>query len=395
MMKCPTTGMLQSMLDGEMDIGLKKQMEQHLVQCPSCKDTFDALKENDDLVFAGIQPYKEYFEGGNDDPVIRRPGGNPRNVGTLRHTGKRGNTGKNRNTKGWSIMLNWIRKNHKLVTAACLTLVLLVCVTVQPIRAAISSALTIFRVEKIKGISLTMEDIQEIQDQINRKNPDINIDQLGRMQMSGGETRQSSLSEAAIPDDFKLLVPKSLIGSESEVTQVDPARVEFTLKADAVNELMKSFGATKLLPESIDGKTVAVDMARQVNIVWQTDQGFIQLTETAKPSLEVPADVDVDQIHDALLELPILPDNLKNQLMGITDWKNTLYIPVVGEISEEVTINGQTAWIYSTGTADGEDPDANFRSSLVMILDNTICALSGDLEKAELIALAQSFVAVP
>jgi hypothetical protein len=390
MMKCPSAGILQSMLDGELDIGLKKQTEQHLQQCPACKCSYDALKGNDDLVFTGIQPYREYFESENGEPFARKIFGKPASIGVFPSYVNSALPGNRNSMKGWNIMLNWIKKNHKLAAAACLILVLLVSVTVQPIRAAISNALTIFRVEKIKGITFTMEDIQKIQDQINQKNPNISMDQLGSMKMTGGENKQISLSEAAVPGDFQLMVPQNLTGSEPSVTQVDPARVEFTLKVNAVNELMKSFGASKLLPDSIDGKTVAVNMARQVEMIWQTGQSAVYLTETAKPSLEVPSDVDVDQIHDALLELPILPDNLKSQLKGITDWKNTLYFPIVGEVSEEVTINGRTAWIYSNGTADSGDPDANLRSSLVMIVDNTICALSGDMDKAELIALAQS-----
>ncbi len=394
MMKCPSIGMLQSLLDGELDIGLKKQMEQHLLQCAVCKNTFDNLKENDDLVYSRVHAYRQHMASENGDPSARRNCGKAGSIGSFPQNGKIVHPGNRNIRKGWSVMLNWMKKNHKGVTAACLTLVLLLCVTVQPIRAAISNALTIFRVEKIKGIALSMDDIQQIQDQINQKNPNINIDQLGSMKMTGGESTQNSLAEAAAPIDFKLMIPKSLLGTEPTVSQVAPSRVEFTLKVDAVNELMKSYGATKLLPVSIDGKTVAVDMARQVNMVWQTDKGTVYLTETAKPSLEVPADVDVNQIHDALLELPILPENLKNQLKGITDWKNTLYIPVVGEISEEVMINGQTAWIYSNRTADGKDPDSSLQSSLVMIMDNTICALGGNMDKAELIAMAKSLVPV-
>lgn len=393
-MKCPSIGVLQSLLDGEMDISLKKQMEQHLLQCAVCKNTFDNLRENDDLVFSRVQTYRQHMDTEKGDPAARKTYGNVGRFGSFPKNGKLAYSENGNIRKGWNGMLNWMKKNHKLMTAACLTLVLLVCVTVQPIRAAISNALTVFRVEKIKGIALTMDDIRQIQDQINQKNPNINIDQLGSMKMTGGETKQKSLSEAAVPVDFQLMIPKSLIGTEPEVSQVDPARVEFTLKVDAVNELMKSYGATKLLPVSIDGKTVAVDMARQINMVWQTEQGPVYLTETAKPALEVPADVDVDQIHDALLELPILPENLKNQLKGITDWKNTLYIPVVGEISEEITINGQTAWIYSNGTTDGKDPDSRLQSTLVMIVDNTICALGGSMDKATLIALAKSLVPV-
>lgn len=59
-MKCPEMGTMQAYIDGELDIGARKDIEIHINTCEVCRHTFDELKGNDDFVFEKLTYYKSY-----------------------------------------------------------------------------------------------------------------------------------------------------------------------------------------------------------------------------------------------------------------------------------------------------------------------------------------------
>ncbi len=364
-MKCPENDVFQAYIDGELEIGFRKKLEAHLAECDKCRSRLAILKENDDFIFDKLQGYSKHFEECQVPTSMSPVASNQNN---------------NRNHKG---VFQHMFKHRKIIAAACATLLITACITVQPVKAAIANALSIFRVENIKGITVTLKDLQEIQGKLANGQGEINLEQMGNIKLQGGERRTSSMEEVKNLSDIHVVFPAALSDVIPRISVVEPTSIDFTLNVQKVNQIMKSFGATKLLPDSIDGKTFNAAFASQVGIQYDMDGKYIlSITETKSPQLTVPEGVDVDEVYNAVVEMPILPENIQSQLKSIKDWKNTVYIPVIESEMTEVDINGTKG--YMSLDKAGE------RSWLVWYNEGVIYNMSGYVSSNELLDIARS-----
>jgi hypothetical protein len=367
-MKCPGKDVLQAYIDGELEISIRKNIETHLDNCDKCKSVLEVLKENDDFVFTRLKNYKQHFEDCNVpfSPLseVKRQNINMENKGVF----------------------NNMLKNRKFVAAACAALVVTVCVTVQPVRAAISNALSIFRVENVKGINVTLEDLQEIHEKLSSGQGEINLDNMGSAKLQGGKSRASSQDDVKNLPDIDVAFPTALSGAAQSINVVEPASIDFTLNVKNVNQIMKSYGATKLLPDNIDGKTFKVDIASQVTMNYLVKDKNVVILQTKSPEITVPEGVNVDEVYSAVVEMPILPQNLKSQLKSIKDWKNTLYIPVVESDMTGVDINGAKGYM----TKDYGDSEDAHENAVIWYNKGVIYAVSGRIDSGEILKIARS-----
>lgn len=277
-------------------------------------------------------------------------------------------------------------KSRNIVAAACAAMLVTTCITVEPVKAAISSALSIFRVENMKGITVTLDDIQQIQKQLSSGQGDISLDKMGSVKLQGGKKRSSSPEDVKKLTDFAVAFPSALSDAAPNINVVEPASMDFTLNAKNVNQIMKSYGATKLLPDNIDGKTFRVDFASQVTMKYSSNDKSIIIMQTKSPEITVPEGVNVDEVYNAVIEMPIIPQDLQAQLKSIKDWKNTLYVPVIESEMTGVDINGAKGYI----TKDYGDSEDEHESAVVWYNKGVICAVSGKLDSNEILNIARS-----
>lgn len=370
-MKCFDAGTLQAYIDGELEIDVKKKLESHLEACPECKGHLDELKANDDFAFAKINSYRQFtFDNAEPSGKAAVP--------------KRKNLLDYSNPKG---VENFMFKYKKLLAAACSIALVVTCLSFQPVRAAISNALSIFRVDNVQGIKVTLDDIQQIQKKLNGMDSQIDMDKLGKITRQGGESKQVSVDEALkLAGDSVSLLPAGLSSNKPEITTTEPARIEFNLNVENVNSVLKSFGTQKLLPENIENKTFAVNFPRQFSINYKIGNKTVSISQMRSPEIEVPEGVNADEIYECLVNLPILPDNIKNQLKSIKDWQHTMYVPVLEGQSEEADINGCKGYLTS-----GIDSRTQQSSSLLVWYNNgVIYGVYGDISKTDILSIAKS-----
>lgn len=367
-MKCPGNDVLQAYIDSELEIGMRKNIEAHLTECDRCKSQLAVLKENDDFVFGKLKNYRQNFEEYNV-PSSHKPWEASQNV--------------DRYNKG---VFKYMLKYKKITAAACAALLVTTCITVQPVKAAISSVLSIFRVENVKGITVTLEDIEQIQKQIASGKGDISLDKMGSIKIEGGKERSASKEEVKKISEIPVTFPTAIGNEPSNINITDPGTMYFTLNVKNVNQIMKSFGATKLLPESLDGKTFKVDFAGQVTMNYAVNGKSVTVMETRIPELTVPEGVNVDEVYNAVVGMPIFPKNLQTKLKSIEDWKNTLYIPVVESEMTEVDINGVKGY-----TAFDKDNSGDVPEAVVIWFDKGVYrAVSGRIDSSEILKIARS-----
>lgn len=367
-MKCPENDVLQAYIDGEIEIGNRKNIETHLADCDKCKSLLAALKENDNFVFERLRGYRQHYEECNvpcsAQPSVKRQNINTHNKGVFNH----------------------MLKYKKLVAVACATLLITACITVQPVKAAIASALSIFRVENVKGINITLADMQEIQKKLSSGQGEIDIDKMGSIKIQGGEKRTSSQEDVKNLPDIAVTFPSALSDVIPNITIVEPTSIDFALNAQNVNQIMKSFGATKLLPDNIDGKTFKADFSSQVTINYSINDKTIRITQTKAPQITVPEGVNVDEVYNAVVEMPILPDNLQSQLKSIKDWKNTVYIPVIESEMTEVDINGAKGYM----TLKKSHLESTPQLGVIWYNEGVIYTISGIIDNDEILNIARS-----
>lgn len=155
---------------------------------------------------------------------------------------------------------------------------------------------------------------------------------------------------------------------------------------DNVNQVLKSFGSEKLLPKSIDGSTFKLNMPRFVNLQYNLNGNKVDIVQTKAPELVVPDGVNVDDIYNSMIEMPLIPENIQRQLKSIKDWKNTLYVPVMESNMEEVDINGSKGFVHFYSNPEGNMS----RSSIVWYDNGVIRTIQGQMTKDEVIKLARS-----
>ena len=374
-MKCIDLGTIQALIDGELDISEKKGVEKHIMDCEKCGKAYEDLKKSDDFTFGKLTAYSQFCEE-NYGPDIRN-----RNAMLLNNRKVNGKTPDTADSSIWKEGNRFMFKYKKIAAAVCLAASITLCVTVQPVRAFISEALNIFRVENVKGFMVSYTDMEEIRQQLEQKNGEIDVDSIGKIKREGFEVRKVPVDEAKAVAGFPVLLPADAKYGSIEITASEPGKISFTMKIENVNEALKSFGAKRLLPENLDGKTFTADFAYQVNYSYNIGGNSYFVSQTKSPELSAPADVNVDEIYDCLVELPLLPEDIQRQLKSIKDWKNTIYLPVVDAEPQEVDINGAKGFIAEK---------RNGGWLLVWYAEGTIYSVDSSAGKEEILWLAKS-----
>lgn len=99
-------------------------------------------------------------------------------------------------------------------------------------------------------------------------------------------------------------------------------KITMMLNVDELNKAMQRVGATKSLPESMDGKEIAFSTHESVNYDLGTDQDhWATLTQMQAPEITVDPSVDTEKAVDAVLQLPILPSDLKEKVKRTAFWQ--------------------------------------------------------------------------
>lgn len=285
-----------------------------------------------------------------------------------------------------------------------------------PVRGFAAQMLSIFRVQKIATVSITSDDLKQIGESLDKGDPHVSLKELGDVWVDGKpgfdgqmEPKLTTLAAAQTKVDFPLMVPASVAGTQSVLVQ-DGVNVKFNLHVDKVNELLHYYGADKTFSASVDGKTFEIKMPPTVYIAYgknklgytsgggdmmgEGESGSVMpdpssadvfIVQTRGPQLTVPDGVDPFELRDVLLGLPFLPQNLRTQLAGVTDWQSTLLVPNLQGSTREVSVNGNPGVVIT----EPQDPDVpkSERSTFAAVMwhqDGVLRAVASESEAKSL-----------
>jgi len=320
-MKCPDEGTLLGYLDRELPPDQQRDVRQHLDYCTNCSRLLRELE--DDLDFTGAR-LGNLLDASQSSPVSGQEQVWSRLQPVIRSR-KRGKT--YMNLKRWSV-------------AAVLVLVLGITAYVPSFRTAVADLLQVFRVEKVETLTLSAQDMMEIQKALEAGGADLDLESFGRIETSGEPSERKLTRDELSGLPFSPMLPA---GREGDYSLVRVPDMVITPQVEKVNQLLKSLGSQDLLPQALDGQTFKVTMAD----TFVADYSDFSLMVGTSPELQVPPGVDLKEVLRPMISLPIWPEGVREQLATIDDLEHTLVIP--GEKLEKVTINGAPAVLSRDG----------------------------------------------
>lgn len=393
--RCFDEGTIQAYIDGELSPGEMQQVYEHLKVCEKCRTKYDELMTIDAFVEDKLA-VEEESSNINKDKAWERLS---RYIDKY-HIKERG-------------VLYMINKYKRAVAGVAAALLIASVIWVAPVRNAAAGFLSIFRVSSIDPITFTQEDFMKIQQQFNEKGiRDIDLKQYGKIKVDGGgrylrygteDGKELNIDVIKKDSGIDFKVPVTPEGFKlSDVNVERSGRIEITPNVTNLNQLISTFGGEKLFPKALTGKTFVIstkdivhlnysDRAADISINKENTTKFryLSITQIAAPDITVPEGVDMEAVRDAVISLPFLPENIKQQLADIKDWKNTLPLPVDDKTAiKEVTINGNKGVLISNQYGRKAEPIYN--TTLVWSDGKYMYQISGNLTEQDILQIAES-----
>lgn len=329
---CYDEGLWQAYLDNEVDSSNRAKMMEHLESCPLCRNVLAELEVRQDMVGPLLGPYREEMSKVRLAPLLAWERFVNRELEKKKKKGM------------LDLVQAYTRMLPKKAVAAAVVVILGSSLFIAPVRGAAAQFLQVFRAERITTVSISINDLQEIQRSIARGAGKIDLKSLGQVEISGKrEVKTLEFAETQALSEFPVAVPSFVPeGFAAEKAQLAmPVAATFLLDVNKVNQLIQSLGGGHLLPDSVAGQSFSVTVPQSVTLSYQEEGGKrFTLTQGKSPQLGVPEEVDMEAVREAVLELPILPQDLKSQLAGIGDWRHTLVIPSMEGAAVDVNVNG-------------------------------------------------------
>ncbi|KLU58649.1 hypothetical protein CEB3_c46650 [Peptococcaceae bacterium CEB3] len=373
---CYDQGTLTAYLDGELTNPARQEVEEHVKSCPSCRGRIEQLTRDRNFASAKTEAYLDAVTVDTDAAWVELDQGlfpNPSNF---------------RREKGVIFMLT---KYRKVVAAGAAVAVLGFGLTFAPVRAFADNLLNIFRINQVQSLSLNPGDIEQIQTALHHGVGKVTLGDLGQVQMSKtGRPGTVPLTEAGKIAGFQPLLPAKLpTGYTQGVTRITAGgTINFTLNTQKTNAVLKELGATTFLPSSLNGKTFTAKIPVLVRTTYQGANPLV-VAEARSPELTAPGNADVGTIRDAILALPFLPNDLRQELRAVNDWQHTLVIPSLRGTSQNVTVAGVPG-VYMTTSQGLRGGTDHPRNALIWQKNGIVYGLLGNFTVEQGLNMADS-----
>lgn len=330
---CYEIDVLQEIIDNEYEEDVQEVLA-HIKTCPTCSENYRKLKLKEEVL-------EEALQIGMVIPP-RHPIGKY-SINSIKNDEKRG-----------LFRMNTVKRRWAAAAAG-----IIICSGLfffEPVRAKAQDLLKMFRVQELTGISISQSDINEIERLFDDGKGAMDIQNFGRIEIASNEDNYQ-FEKLKGPDDIRQVMPSARLIMDTDnfiydYASIDPnTAVTLTLDAYKINDFLEYLGETKKLsldlhqkPFTIHTKDVLNYTLRDKNQSPGEKSKYISITQMDAPTLEIPRDVNQRDLTDTLFSLSFLPENLQNQLMGISDL-TTLPIPYSTdhEIKRNKVVRGQKA----------------------------------------------------
>jgi hypothetical protein len=270
---------------------------------------------------------------------------------------------------------------------AALVLLVVVTLTVPPVRTLAGELLGIFRVQQITFRSV---DVEALPDEETLKAMDPEIERMfGDVLAVATESEPEELTEHAAREraPFPIRLPDAAEPTRHEWTA--PTQIAMEIDLPRLQALFSELGYRDIdLPQELDGATVRADFSGMLTTYFGDCQGesvgqdcttFIQM---ASPTVSVPDGLDIEQLGRIYLELLGTPSDEAAHLSKQIDWTTTLVVPFPHHVNlthETMHIEGSEVTLLRSDS--GYRPTAEYL--LTWVEDDIIYAVAGEGDYAQ------------
>jgi hypothetical protein len=367
-----TDGELRAALDGELDAARLH----HLESCTGCKKRQEQINA-ESLYTARLLG----FLTPGDEPVPGSPAAWSRF--TQEYMIK----------KELSMFKRWF--SYPLVRYGSAALLILALVLAFPgTRAMAGELLNLFRVQQVTVVPVDFTGLEQLTGDgaLGNQFTQLISQSMVMEQEPGDPVEAASGDQASQLAGFNVRLPADQTPSQIYVTDSAAFRLEVD-RAKAQALLNEAGRSDLVLPESVDGAEISVDIPKSVTVAYGTcpkpmadesesQEGGIpgrrypdcvMLVEIPSPSVNAPASLDIDELARIGLEFTGMSSEEAAAFTSNINWASTLVIPIPrnAATNKEVTVDGVT------GTLIQRPADDSPKYALLWVKDGIIHAISG------------------
>jgi hypothetical protein len=261
-------------------------------------------------------------------------------------------------------------------------------------RALASELLNLFRVQQMTVIPVDFTGLEQLTGDgaLGNQFTELISNSIDVTQKPGDPKEAADAGQASQLAGFTVRLPEGKNPSQIYVT--DAAAFTLTVDRTKAQALLDESGRTDLiLPDSIDGAKISVKIPSSVSAGYgtcpkpQADDSksngseipgrrypdCVILAEIPSPSVNAPADVDVDQLAKIGLEFTGMSPEDAAAFTSTVDWTSTLVVPIPRNAAtyEQVAVDGVT------GTLIQRPADDAPKFALLWVKNGIIYAISG------------------
>lgn len=282
-----------------------------------------------------------------------------------------------------------------LVRFGSIALVLLALILAFPsTRALAGELLNLFRVQQVQVVPVDFTGLEQLTGDgaLGNRFTELISDSVDMQKEPGEPVAAAGAEEASQLAGFNVRMPAGLTPSQINVTGA--AAFRMTLDRAKAQALLDEAGRGDLvLPASVDGAEISVDIPASVSVAFgtcpkpgsgvsgNTEQSTTQrrypdcviLAQIPSPSVNAPADLDIEALARVGLEFTGMSPEEAAELTSTVNWTSTLLVPIPrnAAIHEQVSVDGVTGTLIQRPSGEGP------QFALLWVKDGIIYAISG------------------
>lgn len=382
-MRC-NEGKLMAYLDGQLSPRETAGVAEHVAKCGRCSRMLAALGAERAEVARVLEPYRAAVEDSTRPAGGGKPSGPARSGAPVS-----GNIDFSPATRKG--VLGIMKRYHKALAVAAAVAVVAGLFSIGPVRSFAAQFLQVFRVDRVEVVHFDPADVEELAKALQTYGGNVDIASFGEFRREENNVFDRLDADTVRIAGQSVVLPQQLgpYPAAGELKVVPGEKTWIKPRVDGINGFLASLGSSKLMPRSLDGKTFTVNIAPVASKSYRAGDGDVRLFRSVSPEFTVPEGVEVAQVREALLAVPILPERMRNTLAGIDPFGRTLLVPDFGQSQggtvAEVTVNG-TGGVFITPGSGGPRPS---HSVLIWPQGTVWNALEGDFDLSEALDIAE------
>jgi len=254
--------------------------------------------------------------------------------------------------------------------------------------------LNLFRVQQVTVVPVDFTGLEQLTGDgaLGSQFTDLISQSMVMDQKPGDPVEAKNAEQASQMAGFNVRLPADKTPSQIYVT--DKAAFHIEVDREKTQAVLNEAGRSDLvLPESVDGAEISVDIPASVSVAFgtcpkpgeggsgNTEQSVTQrrypdcviFAQIPSPSVNAPADLDIEALANIGLEFTGMTPEEAADLTSNVNWTSTLLVPIPrnAAIHEQVSVDGVTGTLIQRPTDDAP------QYALIWVKDGIIYAISG------------------